>query len=184
MPGTFRGHIDRIPEALFRAEADALRDAILRHGWNEKCQAFTGAFGHDYLDAAVLMLPRLGVIEADHPKMRATFERIEEELTKGVLVRRYPHGMDGFAAQESAFGICCFWAVEYLALRGEHEEARRRFEALLALGSDLGLFPEEVDQESGQGLGNYPQALTHAGLITAALAIERAEKAARVKVSA
>lgn len=179
-----RGHIDRIPEARFQAEANALRDTILRDGWSDERQAFTGAFGHDYLDAAVLMLPQLGVIEADHPKMRATFERIEEELTKGVLVRRYPHGMDGFETREGAFGICCFWAVEYLALRGEHAEARRRFEALLALGSDLGLFPEEFDQESGEALGNYPQALTHAGLISAALAIDRAEKAASAKVAA
>lgn len=179
-----RGHLEGIPEALFQAEADALREAILCHGWSEDHQAFTGAFGHDYLDAAVLMLPRLGVIGANHPKMRATFDRIEEELTQGALVRRYPHGMDGFERREGAFGICCFWAVEYLAMRGDHEEARRRFETLLALGSDLGLFPEEFDQETGQALGNYPQALTHAGLIAAALAIERAEKAAEAKVPA
>src|SRR5699024_862653 len=97
---------------LFRAEADELKEVILRDGWNERRKAFTGAFGHDYLDASVLTLPRLGLIDADDPRMCATFDRIEEELSDGLLVRRYPQGIDGFAAPEGACGICCFWAVE------------------------------------------------------------------------
>ncbi|HET7410902.1 MAG TPA: glycoside hydrolase family 15 protein, partial [Paracoccaceae bacterium] len=104
---------------------------------------------------------------------------IEEELSDGPLVLRYPHGMDGFPMDEGAFGICCFWAVEYLALRGDMAEARRRFEALLGHASDLGLYAEEIDPATGEALGNYPQALTHVGLINAALTIAAAERGER-----
>ena len=173
-----RGDID-VDIERFRAEADELRATILREGWSERRNSFTGAFGHDFLDAALLTLPRMGLVEANDPRMRATFDRIEEELGHGPLIRRYPHGIDGFDSREGAFGICCFWAVEYLALRGDLAEARRRFEALLRYGGDLGLYPEEIDPETGEALGNFPQALTHVGLINAALTIAAEERDAR-----
>ena len=170
------GELDDIPRERFRAEADALKDAIFRHGWSERRGAFTGAFVEDWLDAAVLTLPRIGLLEAGDPRMRANFERIEEELAEGPLVRRYTEGIDGFASREGAFGLCCFWAVEYLALRGDLAQARERFEALLPYASDLGLYAEEIDPRTGEQLGNYPQALTHVGLINAALTIAAAER--------
>ncbi len=172
------GAID-IDTDRFQAEADEVKAVILDEAWNEDRQAYTGAFGHDYLDAAVLTLPRLGLVEANDPRMRATWDRIMDELADGPLIHRYPHGIDGFASHEGAFGICCFWAVEYLARRGDLAEARSRFEALLGYGSDLGLFAEEIDPATGEALGNYPQALTHVGLINAALTIHAAEQAAR-----
>ena len=162
-----------------RTEADELRQTILRDGWNERRNSFTGAFGHDFLDAALLTLPRLGLIDPNDPRMRATFDRIEEELSEGPLVLRYPHGIDGFESREGAFGICCFWAVEYLALRGDVAEARRRFEALLGYASNLGLYAEEIEPRTGEALGNFPQALTHVGLINAALTIAAAERDAK-----
>lgn len=174
-----RGHV-KLDIDLFRSEAREIRETILREAWHPGRRAFTGAFGQEWLDAAVLTLPRLGLIEPSDPRMRATFERIDEELSDGPLVLRYPHGIDGFDAPEGAFGICCFWAVQYLAMRGDIAEARRRFEALLKYGSDLGLFAEEIDPATGQALGNYPQALTHVGLINAAVAIAAAERGEQV----
>jgi GH15 family glucan-1,4-alpha-glucosidase len=103
--------------------------------------------------------------------MKRTYHRVEEHLGtgNGLLYRyvRQPH--------EGAFGICCFWAVEYLALGGTLEQAHRRFARLLKYGNDLGLFAEEVDPETGEALGNFPQAFTHIGLISAALTLEEQE---------
>jgi GH15 family glucan-1,4-alpha-glucosidase len=166
-----RGLIE-VPVDRFAAEADRIRDHVLADGWNSSRRAYTAAFGHDDLDASVLTLPILGIVEATHPRMVATFERIDEELGHGALIDRYaPPNPD---RREGSFGICGFWAVEYLVAAGRLAEAEARFDELLSYGNDLGLFAEETDPADGSALGNFPQALTHVGLINAALAIERA----------
>lgn len=167
------------PAERFRTEAHLLKETILREAWSDERQAFTGAFGWDFLDASVLEMPRLKIIDACDPRMKSTFEQIEKALGHGPLLRRYEHGSDPWASQEGAFGICGFWAAEYLAQCGRVDEARARFEALLGCGNDLGLFAEEVDPETGDALGNFPQALTHCGVINAALAIDAAERAGK-----
>jgi GH15 family glucan-1,4-alpha-glucosidase len=93
----------------------------------------------------------------------------------GPLLYRYPPGSDGLSGREGAFLPCSFWLVQALALTGRVEEAADRFEALLGFGGELGLFAEEADPSSGELLGNYPQALTHAALVQAALALRDAE---------
>jgi len=106
--------------------------------------------------------------------MVSTYKRICERLGRDGLLYRYEEGYDRLGSREGAFGICGFWAIENLARRGQVDEAVRAFEHMLAFANDLGLFGEEIDSETGAALGNFPQAFTHAGLINAALAIEKA----------
>ncbi|WP_326563050.1 glycoside hydrolase family 15 protein [Micromonospora sp. NBC_01796] len=138
-----------------------VREAILEQGWNADVGAYTGAFGSDKLDASVLTLPLWGFLPATDPRMRATIDRIEQDLTEDGLVRRW----DGDPA---AFLPCSFWLVDCLALAGEHERATRMFESLVGRGNDLGLFAEQFDPRTGEQLGNFPQALSHMALINTA----------------
>lgn len=162
---------------LDRKRYEQVRDQIrasFEHAWNPDRQAFTGAYGEDFLDASALLFPKIGIVAPDDPRMVATFERIEEELSEGPLVWRYPREIDGLSGAEGAFLACSFWAVEYLAMRGDVDAAQRRLAALVELSSDLGLLSEEYDPERSLLLGNYPQAFSHAALISAALEIEAA----------
>ncbi|MBE0477068.1 MAG: glycoside hydrolase family 15 protein [Coriobacteriia bacterium] len=146
------------------AEArDAVRETVLREGWHEERGAFTGAFGSDRLDASVLLMPLVGFIEAGDPRMRATIEAIALELGADGLVRRW-------AEEENGFLVCSFWLAECLALAGDERRARERFERGCAYANDLGLFAEMGEPATGMALGNYPQALSHVGLINAAWA--------------
>ena len=175
--------------AALESERDAIRMAVESHGWNEKRGAFVGAFGEEWLDASVILLAKTGFIDPADPRMTATFERIEEELAKGPFVWRYRHGVDGFDSREGAFLACSFWMCEYLALRGDVAAAEARMQALLPAGNELGLFAEEYmpaddgssggngNGSGGRMLGNFPQAFSHAALVSAALAIERARGA-------
>jgi GH15 family glucan-1,4-alpha-glucosidase len=108
--------------------------------------------------------------------MVSTYDRIVEQLVRGDLIYRYEHGYDGMKSREGTFGICAFWRVDYLARRGRVDEAEHLFERLLGRASDLGLFAEEIDPDTGAALGNFPQAFTHIGLINAAIAIEDARE--------
>lgn len=168
-----KGAIDDDPEP-WKNERDLVRDRVMRLGWNEQRGAFTGAFGYDFLDASLLLMPRLGIIRADDPRMVATFEAIERELGHGAQIRRYRHGIDGFDSREGTFTACGFWAADYLARRGDIAEAERRVKELLSHANDLGLMSEELDPETGELLGNFPQGFSHAGFVGAAIAIEEA----------
>jgi GH15 family glucan-1,4-alpha-glucosidase len=105
--------------------------------------------------------------------MRCTYQFIERELSRNGLMLRYPDGFDGLPGIEGAFGIASFWAVEHLARCGQIDEARTRFERLLSLANDVGLYAEEFDRRSGEPLGNFPQAFSHVGLISAALGLSQ-----------
>ena len=105
--------------------------------------------------------------------MHNTYVRVRERLGVDGLLYRYL-GRDGLPPGEGTFGICAFWAVEYLARQREFQQARTYFERLLSFANDLGLFAEEIDAESGAALGNFPQAFTHVGLINAAVALSEA----------
>ena len=158
--------------ATFRANRDELRAEIETHGYNETIGSYTRVFDGDDLDASLLTLPLYNYIDATHPRMRSTCQRIHEQLAHGSLVYRYQEGTnDGLPAGEGAFGICSFWAVECQALGGSVTEARRAFEQLLVYANDVGLYPEEIEPETGAALGNFPQAFTHVGLINAALTL-------------
>ena len=132
---------------------------------------YTGAYGSAALDAAVL-LPVLEFEPATSPRVVGTVDAIRRRLgAGGPLLYRYPPGSDGLDGDEGAFLPCSFWLVQALARTGRHGEAEAMFDELLSLGGPLGLFGEEMDPATGEHLGNFPQALTHAALVQAALAL-------------
>jgi GH15 family glucan-1,4-alpha-glucosidase len=155
---------------------DEVKDAILQRGWSESAQAFTQAFGTDDLDAANLMMPIMGFIAADDPRMLATIDAIENRLTDdhGLVFRYKSH--DGLEGEEGTFLLCTFWLAQAQALAGRIDRARQTFEKAIAFANDLGLLAEEVDPETKELLGNFPQAFSHIGLVNAAWAIAQAEK--------
>ena len=163
----------------WRRERAALAADIAAHGYNDVVGAYTRTYGSDDLDAAVLVLPLLGVEPADSERIRSTVAAIRRELgAGGSLVYRYPPGEDGLPGGEGAFLPCSFWLVQALALTGDVSEARSVFDELVAMAGPLGLFAEEVDPETGAFIGNFPQALSHASLVQAALALRGAGSSA------
>ncbi len=165
---------DRV--AGWRSTAEEIRTAILEEGWNDEVGAFTQAFGSDALDAAVLVLPMVGFLPGDDPRILATIEAIEAGLTDDRgLVYRYRRD-DGLEGEEGAFLLCTFWLAEALARAGHVERARAVFERASGFRNDVDLLAEQVDAASGELLGNFPQAFSHIGLINAAWAIDEAER--------
>ncbi|MGD9573790.1 MAG: glycoside hydrolase family 15 protein [Thermoleophilia bacterium] len=164
--------------ASWAAERDRIREAILARGWSPGRGAFAQAFDSDDLDAAALLMPIVGFLPADDGRMRSTIEAIARDLTDEGLVLRYRNdaglNADGLHGEEGSFVICSFWLVQCLALLGEVERAEEMFDHLVAHANDLGLLAEQVDPRTGELLGNFPQAFSHIGLITAAWEIDRA----------
>ncbi|MGH7922166.1 MAG: glycoside hydrolase family 15 protein [Candidatus Dormibacteraceae bacterium] len=157
------------------ASRRAIHAAVLKDGWSNKLNSFSQAFGGDGLDAALLRLAQVGFLPGTDERLRATIEAVDAGLSEGPMVRRYrvEDTHDGLAGTEGAFHMCAFWLVDGLAHVGRLEEAQRRFEHLLSFSSPLGLLSEEVDPETGQLLGNFPQAFSHLSLIAAAVNMER-----------
>jgi GH15 family glucan-1,4-alpha-glucosidase len=166
-----KGVLDAIPAAKFERHRALIRQDVEERSWNPTLRSYTQVQGGDGVDASLLLLSWYGFAPADDPRMRSTFERIRERLEPAPsLLYRYEESRP---AGEGAFGICSFWAAEYLARGGGSlEEAEAWFETLLAYANDLGIFAEEIDPDTGAALGNVPQAFTHVGLISAALALE------------
>jgi GH15 family glucan-1,4-alpha-glucosidase len=163
------------------AARDEIRAAILARGWSESKQAYAQSFDSDELDAAQLLMPILGFLPAGDERMRSTIEAIARELTEDGLVLRYraEEGLnaDGLTGEEGTFVICSFWLVSCLAKAGEVERAEALFDQLAGYANELGLLAEEIDTASGEQLGNFPQAFSHIGLITAAHEIDKAKGA-------
>jgi len=154
---------------------NALASEVHDRGFDPDQNAYTGAYGAAELDAAVLVLPSLGLEPATSPRVIGTVEAIRRQLSAGgPLLYRYPPGSDGLAGGEGAFLPCSFWLVQALALTGRLDEAEALLAQLLPLGGPLGLFAEEMDPTSLEHLGNYPQALTHAAIVQAVLALRDA----------
>ncbi len=159
----------------WRMVRDAIRTSVLTHGYNTQIGAFTQSYGSTALDASNLLLPLVGFIAPDDPRMRSTVDRIIEKLTdEHGFVYRYLND-DGLPGGEGTFTICTFWLVDNLAMQGRVDEARSLFERLLSYASHLGLFSEEINGGNGQSLGNFPQAFTHIALINSAFNLKKAE---------
>jgi GH15 family glucan-1,4-alpha-glucosidase len=157
---------------------DQIRADILAHGYNTALGAFTQSYDSTTLDASNLLMPLVGFIPPDDPRMRSTVDRITEGLTdeRGFVYRYLAHDTDdGLNGEEGTFSLCTFWLVDNLAMQGRVDEARSLFERLLTYAGRLGLFAEEIDPESGVALGNYPQAFTHIALINSAYNLRKAE---------
>jgi GH15 family glucan-1,4-alpha-glucosidase len=163
------------------AERDRIRDAVLERGWSESKRAYAQSFDSDELDAAQLLMPLVGFLPATDARMRSTIEAIAKELTQDGLVLRYLNeeglNADGLTGEEGTFVICSFWLVSCLARAGEVERAEELFDQLASYANDLGLLAEEIDPQHGELLGNFPQAFSHIGLITAAWEIDQARAA-------
>ncbi|MCI0572672.1 MAG: glycoside hydrolase family 15 protein [Myxococcaceae bacterium] len=159
----------------WKAIREEIREAILTRGWSEQAQAFTQSFGSDALDASNLMMPIVGFLPATDPRMRATIDATAEHLTdRHGLVYRY-RAADGLEGEEGTFLLCTFWLAQAQALAGELDAARATFERAAAFVNDVGLLAEEVDPETRELLGNFPQAFSHIGLVNAAWVISQAE---------
>jgi GH15 family glucan-1,4-alpha-glucosidase len=158
---------------------EEIREVILRDAWSDDAGAFTQSLGSDALDASVLMMPIVGFLAADDPRMDQTITAIAERLTddRGLVFRyRTEEGVDGLAGDEGTFLLCTFWLAQAQALAGRIDQARATFERAVAHVNDVGLLAEEVDSATGELLGNFPQAFSHIGLVNAAWAISEREK--------
>jgi GH15 family glucan-1,4-alpha-glucosidase len=165
------GAADRIEG--WSGERDRIRDAILTRGWSASKRAFTQALDSDELDAAALLVPLVGFLPPTDERVLSTLDAIERELIEDGLVLRY-RSNDGLSGEEGTFVICSFWLVSALARAGRRERAEHLFERVVGFANDLGLLAEEIDPRTGELLGNFPQAFSHVGLITAAWDLDRA----------
>jgi GH15 family glucan-1,4-alpha-glucosidase len=145
---------------------------LLTRAWSEKRKAFTGAVDCDDLDASVLLLPELGLIEPSDPRFVSTVEAVEKELRREQHVMRYV-GSDYFGLPETAFLICRFWLIDALWMIGRRDEARDLFIDALKLRNRYGLLSEDVDPRTGALWGNFPQTYSMAGLILTAIKLSR-----------
>ncbi len=155
-------------EAAWSKEADRIREDILTHGWNAELQCFTQAYGSTYVDSSLLLMERYGFIEATDERYISTVRRIKAELYHNDLMYRYKNN-DDFGLPTSSFTICTFWLIRALYVIGERDEALRIFDQLLTCSNHLGLFSEDLDFNTKQQLGNFPQAYSHLALINTAL---------------
>ena len=160
----------------------AIREDILANAWSERAGAFGQSYGSDVLDASLLFMPMVGFLPVKDPRMEATILRIQQELSVNGLVRRYlPWQVDdGLASDEGTFTMCTLWLVGCLIQLGHLEEAQRLFEKVISLRNHVELFSEMVDAESGEFLGNYPQAFTHIALIHTTRSLDRALRQAEL----
>jgi GH15 family glucan-1,4-alpha-glucosidase len=163
------------PVEAWRAARDAIHAEVCAQGWDEQRGAFMQYYGSDSLDASVLMIPLVGFLPADDPRVVSTVEAIQRELMVDGFVLRYQNrsGVDGLPGTEGAFLPCTFWLADCLALMGRTEEATTIFKRLVALTNDVGLLSEEYDPVAKRMVGNFPQAFTHVGLINTARNLAR-----------
>ena len=172
---------ERGPAQHWRGIRDAIQADVLQHGFNRDAGAFVQYYGSASADASLLMLPSLGFIEADDPRMTGTVDLIRRQLETGGFVHRYVTDptVDGLPPGEGVFLLCTFWLADVLALQGKSDEAEEIFERLLSLRNDVGLLAEQYDPASRRHLGNFPQAFSHVGLINTARNLQRDDGPAR-----
>ncbi|HVD95371.1 MAG TPA: glycoside hydrolase family 15 protein [Candidatus Limnocylindria bacterium] len=171
------GQVRRLDVARCVAERENIRKEIEQRAWNPQLAGYTQACGGDIMDATALLLSYYGFESANSQRMQQTYAQVRERLVpRRGLVYRYEQSKD---RHEGAFAVCSFWEVDFLARSGKREEAREVFEAALGYANDVDLFAEEIEPNTGEALGNFPQAFTHLGVINAALALRDRGKTAR-----
>ena len=166
----------------WKQQRDQIWETVMGEAWSNEAGAFTQYIGSTALDAANLMMAIVGFLPATDSRMLATIDVIEERLTddRGLVYRyRNEDAIDGLAGDEGTFLLCTFWLAEALALADQVDRARAVFERAAAYANDLGLLAEEVTADTGELLGNFPQAFSHIGLVNAAWEISEAERRAR-----
>ena len=166
------------PVERWREVRAQIHREVCERGFDVELNSFTQSYGSKRLDASLLMIPLIGFLPADDPRMVGTVAAIERELTRDGLVYRYAgddegRDVDGLPPGEGAFLPCTFWLVDNFALQGRLDEAEELFGRLLDLRSDLGLLAEEWDPVTRRQLGNFPQAFTHVALVNTAFNLDQ-----------
>jgi GH15 family glucan-1,4-alpha-glucosidase len=166
------------PSGRWRDLRDQIQREVCERGYDAERGAFMQYYGATELDAAVLLIPGLGFLPGDDPRVVSTVNVIKRELVTDGLVRRYElaegrqSSVDGLSGSEGAFPACSFWLANALQLTGQPDEAAGMFDQLLSFRNDVGLLSEEYDPRHGRLVGNTPQAFSHFALIQTALNIE------------
>jgi len=158
------------PLERWRKTRNEIFNDVFNNFWSDKRKAFVQYRGSDTLDASALLIPLVRMLSPKEPRWISTLRAIEEELVTDSLVYRYKledGGSDGFSGEEGTFSMCSFWYIECLAKSGEMDKAILYFEKMLGYANHVGLYSEQISLK-GELLGNFPQAFTHLGLISAA----------------
>jgi GH15 family glucan-1,4-alpha-glucosidase len=170
------------PVERWRAIRDEIHAEVCSKGYDEKRRTFTQSYGSKALDAATLLIPQVGFLPKDDPRVVGTVETIQRELMDDGFVRRYDNKdtKDGFDSEEGCFVICTIWLADDLHLIGREDAAREVFERVLDIRNDVGLLAEQYDPRRKRQLGNVPQAYSHCGLVNTARAMSRHGTGGRV----
>ena len=165
------------PVAQWRKLRDDVREEILTHGYDEQRNTFTQHYDTTEVDASLLVMPLVGFLDGDDPRMLGTIAAIEQDLMKGGLLHRYrtESGVDGLSGDEHPFVACSFWLVSAYAKAGKVEKAHHLMERMLGLCNDVGLLSEEYDPEDRRMAGNFPQAFSHLAMVGAAVHLAEAD---------
>jgi GH15 family glucan-1,4-alpha-glucosidase len=164
------------PVARWREIRDEIHAQVCAHGFDAAQNTFTQCYGSAALDSSLLMIPMVGFLPPEDPRVQGTLAAIERHLLRDGLVLRYDTGTgtDGLPPGEGAFLACSFWLADNYVLQGRFDEARALFEHLISLRNDVGLLAEEYDPVAKRQLGNFPQAFSHLALINTARNLESA----------
>ena len=146
---------------------------VLTRGWSQSKQAFVQHYGTEDLDASNLLLPALGFLPPDDPRVLSTLDAIERELGHDGFLYRYT-GHDGLSGGEGTFLLCTFWLIDSLIALGRLDEADAYLRRMEGVANHLGLFSEEYDVRWSEALGNFPQAFTHMAVVTSCEALTAA----------
>lgn len=157
---------------FWQKRAEQIKKVILEQAWSDERKAFTDSFGGKNLDAGVLLMSEVGLIDPMDSRYVSTVEQLEKSLARGPYMMRY-ESADDFGVPETAFNICAFWRLDALQRVGRHEEAVEIFEALLASRNHLGLLSEDTDYSTGELWGNFPQTYSMVGIINGAMRLSR-----------
>jgi GH15 family glucan-1,4-alpha-glucosidase len=165
---------------LWRKARDEVRREVLEHGFDPERNSFVQHYDTDEVDASLLLIPAVGFLPGDDPRVLGTIAAVEADLMRDGLVMRYrpETGVDGIAEDEHPFLACSFWLVSAYAMAGRMEQARELMDRLVGVCNDLGLLAEEYDPVGHRMAGNFPQAFSHLALVAAAIRMAAADQGA------
>jgi GH15 family glucan-1,4-alpha-glucosidase len=164
------------PAERWRALREHIHADVCRNGFDAELNSFVQSYGSKQVDASLLLLPLVGFLPADDPRVTGTVSAMEKFLLRDCFVARYntESAVDGLPGDEGAFLACSFWLADNYILQGRYADARAMFERLLDLRNDVGLLAEEYDPRARRQVGNFPQAFSHVALINTAHNLTRA----------
>ena len=167
------GHLNLAERSTqWQTRADRIRETILRKAWNPRLNSFTAGFGDDEIDASLLLMHEVGFVRPDDPRFVGTVAAVERELKRGHHLFRYVRE-DDFGCPANAFIVCTFWYIDALIAQGRTVEARELFENMLACRNPLGLLSEDINPETNELWGNFPQTYPLVGIVNCAMKLSR-----------